>query len=222
MSLWTRDEIGRLAEVAEIRRIYTTVASQLLDVDKPCLVVTSSQRGEGKTSLVALLATLAARHTGKRVLAVDLNWHQAALHTCFGLVPESDLEALRRDVGALDSQVCSSGFDGLDLLTAPHARAREPRSGIGDLVVALTVLERARSRYDQIIVDTASLFPTNRYMIDPVAVSAAVDATLLVVLAGVTPKQAVKRALVGLDTAGANVIGTIVNQWQNPIKQTAG
>jgi len=39
----------------------------------------------------------------------------------------------------------------------------------------------------------------------------------LVVLANVTPRQPLKRSRMFLETAGANVLGVIVNQWKNPL-----
>ena len=68
-----------------------------------------------------------------------------------------------------------------------------------------------------VFIDSASVFPTNRYMIDPVAISRVADATIIVVMANATPRQQVKRALVSLETAGAKVLGVVANQWKNPI-----
>jgi Mrp family chromosome partitioning ATPase len=54
-------------------------------------------------------------------------------------------------------------------------------------------------------------------MIDPVTMSKTADGVVLVALANVTPRQQLKRAHMFLETAGANVLGVIVNQWKNPI-----
>jgi hypothetical protein len=54
-------------------------------------------------------------------------------------------------------------------------------------------------------------------MMDPVSLSKVADGTALVVLANVTPRQRAKHAQVLLETAGANVLGVVVNQWRNSL-----
>jgi len=40
---------------------------------------------------------------------------------------------------------------------------------------------------------------------------------VLVALANVTPRQKIKHARMLLETAGAHVVGVVVNQWKNPL-----
>jgi Mrp family chromosome partitioning ATPase len=52
-------------------------------------------------------------------------------------------------------------------------------------------------------------------MIDPVVLGNASDAVILVVLAGVTPRQQVMRVRVMLEGSGAGVAGVVVNHWKS-------
>ena len=78
-------------------------------------------------------------------------------------------------------------------------------------------LTNAREVYDQVFVDTSSIFPTNYRMTDPVRISNSASGVVLVALTNVTRRQVVKKASVAMEISGANLIGVIANQWQNPI-----
>ena len=108
-----------------------------------------------------------------------------------------------------------SGAANLDILTAPVSNGDDDSSSAESSGVAQGILKQAREAYDVILVDTASVFPTNRRMIDPVVLGNASDAVILVVLTGVTPRQQVKRARVMLEGSGAEVAGVVVNHWKN-------
>ena len=210
------NQVEMLSSIAEMKRIFASISRSVAGMDSICIVMTSASRGEGKTTLTALLAATAAQQTDREVLALDLNWHQPALHNCFALQPTLDLDQFRVETG-IESQVQATSIEGLKLLSAPPPTTSERwlRSDVLDL--GLTVMESARSSYGIVLVDTASVYPTNRNMIDPVVLAGAASASLLVVLASVTPKERVKRTLMNLETAGANVLGTVVNQWQNAL-----
>lgn len=210
-----------LSEVAEANRILTALeaaaASYNLSargITSPCYMITSAETGEGKTVAAAGLAIAAARRGGRKVLAVDLNWYRPGLHRCFGLERDWSLSAGKAGVKSL---VRPSGFDGLDVLTAPadeglgRSPTAEGSSRAADMLLAV------RDGYDIVFVDTASVFPPNRNMLDPVFIGRACDAALLVVLANVTARQQVKRGRMLLESAGVPVFGVVLNNWKNTV-----
>jgi len=204
-------DIGAIAQLAEIKRIYSAMETSLPASGPVCVLVTSAERREGKTTAAAGLAALAASRSGRRALAVDLNWHAPALHRCFGL----DLvngTTLRDGASALES-VRPTGVADLELLAA---FASVP-DGTDQNVLGTDIMRQARNAYDMVFVDASSVFPTNRRMMDPIAMSKAADGVVLVVLAGVTPRQHVRKAQMMLHTAGSKLLGVIVNQWRNPL-----
>jgi len=204
-------DIGAIAQLAEIKRIYSAMETSLPASGPVCVLVTSAERREGKTTAAAGLAALAASRSGRRALAVDLNWHAPALHRCFGL----DLvngTTLRDGASALES-VRPTGVADLELLAA---FASVP-DGTAQNVLGTDIMRQARNAYDMVFVDASSVFPTNRRMMDPIAMSKAADGVVLVVLAGVTPRQHVRKAQMMLHTAGSKLLGVIVNQWRNPL-----
>ncbi len=209
-------DIELLAEITEIKRIYSVIENSLMNSNPACLVVTSGFPGEGKTTMVAALSAIAARQSDKRVLAIDLHWHNPALHSWFGLEPAFDMDDLRREKPIVD-MAQPSGLNNLDILTARKSTQDEVEWDGDPSALGTDIMRKAREAYDFVVVDTNSIFPTNRHMMDPVAISKASDGVALVVLANVTPRQPLKRSRMFLETAGANVLGVIVNQWKNPL-----
>jgi protein-tyrosine kinase len=192
-----------------------TGIENLVSSQKPfCCMVTSAAWGEGKTTLTAGLGLIAARSAEKRILVVDMNWYSPGLHRCFGLTSEWDLKAYSLDRN-LEAVIRPSGAANLDILTAPASGVDTDSPSSESSGVAQGILKQAREAYDVILVDTASVFPTNRRMIDPVVLGNASDAVILVVLSGVTPRQQVMRVRVMLEGSGAGVAGVVVNHWKS-------
>ncbi len=209
-------DIERLAEITEIKRIYSVIENSLMSSNPACLVVTSGFPSEGKTTMVATLSAIAARQSNKHVLAMDLHWHTPSLHTWFGLKPTFDIDDLKNGKTIAD-MAQPSGLTNLDILTARKSTHDKVEWKEGASALGTDIMGKAREAYDFVVVDTNSMFPTNRRMMDPVAISKAADGVAFVVLGNVSPRQQLKRSRMFLETAGANVIGAIVNQWKNPL-----
>ena len=215
MKISRKSKIKALSEIAEMKRIYSAVEPVLVQTEPVCVLITSAVPAEGKTLVTAAMSTLAAQKLGKRVLAVDLNCYRPVLHKCFGL-SNDNLQEFRRGL-RVDDAVLSTEVSNLDVLTSVQTDSGPQDLYCDECLIAMEIIRQAREAYDLIFVDSSSVFPANRHMIDPVGLAGAVDRTIIVTLANVTPRQQVKRALVSLETAGAYVLGVIVNQWKNPI-----
>ena len=206
-------ETKALVQIAEMYRIYSAINHSLLKSIPASLVVTSAERGEGKTTVVVGLATMAAIKDKKKVLAIDLNWQDPALHSYFGL-DLIDSENFMNG-GSIKDLVRDSGVSNLDVLSAIKSGTDIDETRVN--AIAQKLIQQARDIYEIIVIDTSKMFPTNRRMIDPVALSKIADGVTLVVLAKVTSRQQAKRAQTVLETTGANILGVIVNQWKNPM-----
>lgn len=216
MNTSTAKHLDVLSEISEMKRIYSVIENSLSENDSVCLVITSSLPDEGKTTIASGLAAIAVGRRNKRVLAIDFNWYKPALHKWFGLVQIFDISDLDRGKSILDS-VQSTHLENLDILTASLAGHNEVNWGEDVNQPGKDIISQAREAYDIVIVDSSSIFPTNRNMMDPVAISMDTDGVVLVALANVTPRQKIKHARMLLETAGAHVVGVVVNQWKNPL-----
>jgi len=214
MEISERQKVLMLSELAEANRMLTGLESLVSRQMPFCCMVTSSAWGEGKTTLTAGLGMIAAKRADKRILAIDMNWYSPGLHQCFGLNAEWDLKGYSQGMN-LESLIRPSDVANLDILTAPAPGGNGDSSSSESSGVALGILKQAREAYDVILVDTASVFPTNRRMIDPVVLGNACDAVILLVLTGVTPRQQVIQAHEMLESSGAKRVGVVVNHWKN-------
>jgi capsular exopolysaccharide synthesis family protein len=209
-------KIAAFGEIAEIKRIYSAIETSLFKKKSACLLITSGDRGEGKTTIATGIAAYAARQNGRRILIIDMNWHTPSVHTSFDVDRFFEYDALKAGSSVSDF-VTTSRLDNLDILPAVQSSPGEdiPSAEVDALAVAL--INKARETYSFVIVDTSAMFPANRRMIDPTIISREADGIAVVTLANVTPRQIVKKTMKTLQTAGANVIGVVANQWQNPI-----
>jgi len=73
MNTSTTRHLDFLSEIGEMKRIYSVIENSLLKNNSLCLEVTSGLPNEGKTTIVAGLAAIAAGQRKLRVLAV-LEW----------------------------------------------------------------------------------------------------------------------------------------------------
>jgi protein-tyrosine kinase len=162
------------------------------------VAVTSAARGEGRTTVAANLALTAAQE-GRATLLLEADLRRPSLARLFGLAPRAGLaevldgaaelgQAIAR-VGAL-SVLCAGG--------APEGSAlqRTPR--------AASVMEQLRAEFDLVVVDA----PPALAFSDGDRLAGAADGAILVVRAGMTPRQVVRLAL---ETLGERVAGVVLN-----------
>ena len=209
-----RQKVQVLSEMAESIRMLTGLENWTQQTDSGCCMITSAAWGEGKTVPTACLGILSAQCHYKRVLIIDMNWHKPCLHNCFGLTPEWDLTHYFHETSISDF-IRSSGSQNLDILTAPISSDNGENSSVENSRTAARILKQSRELYEFILVDTAAMFPTNRYMVDPVIIGNACDLVILVALTSVTPRQQIKRALLMLQSTGIKVAGVVVNHWKD-------
>jgi protein-tyrosine kinase len=204
-----------LGQIAEIKRIFFAIDHALQTRRPAAVLITSALSGEGKSLLASALASTTAHLDKHSVAVLDFNWYRPAIHHCFG---QELIQPMEHVIQAnIDELMVKSNDQIPNLLVAPIDH-RDHSKMKGDVFGVINrLIEQAKKSYDLVIIDSASIFPTNRMMIDPVMLSAMVDGVVLVVQAGITPRQDVKRAYTIMQAAGANVIGVTVNRHQVPI-----
>ncbi|MEZ0229912.1 MAG: CpsD/CapB family tyrosine-protein kinase, partial [Planctomycetota bacterium] len=170
------------------------------------ILVTSATKGEGKTTVAANLALVAARIPGRGALLVEADPRGGDLMRTFGLRMKAEglLEALESGKDP-SSYILQFKFGTLDVLPlgVPVSDAAELISSdrIGEIIRGLA------SRYPSsvVIVDGSSVL----HAPDPLVLARHVDGVVLVVRADVTPREQIERAR---DLIGAEkVIGVVLN-----------
>jgi capsular exopolysaccharide synthesis family protein len=170
------------------------------------VLVTSARRGEGKTTVAANLAVVAARMPGRGALLIGADPRGGDLLRVFGLSMRREglLEALE---GSQDPKrlVMKFKLGNLDVLPlgVPGSDAAELISSdrLGEVLHGLA----ARYPTASVIVDGSSVL----HAPDPLALARQVDGVVLVVRADETPREDVERAR---DLLGAErVLGVVLN-----------
>jgi succinoglycan biosynthesis transport protein ExoP len=170
--------------------------------------IVSSLPGEGKSTVAANLAFLAAQ-TGARTLLIDCDMRNPSLTQ--GLTPKVDsglrglLDGLHAD---MDEIVCVHVGSGIHFLPASLNAIPDNTSGLLNSAAMERLLKTARARYDVIVGDFAPMLP----VVDVRAMAHLVDGFVLVAEWSRTPIDAVAEA-VALSTAARNrLLGTVLNK----------
>ncbi len=160
------------------------------------VAVTSASRGEGRTLTAANLA-LTAVQEGRAVLLVEADLRKPSFGALFGFAPRAGLAEVLDGTAELSQAIVRVGA--LSVLCAgdvrdPAAALRHPRAPV--------VMEQLRAAHDLVVLDA----PPALAFSDGDRIAAAADAALLVVRAGVTPRQIVRLALESLGDRAAGVV----------------
>jgi capsular exopolysaccharide synthesis family protein len=216
----SRNGVPRQQELDRLRRLfqednaaYHECRKIYLDLvrDRPgpvrTVLVTSAKAGEGKTTAAAFLAATVAREAPRaRVLLVDLDSRRPSLHRYFGYDPDApgvrDVIRSGVDPGGL---LVPGWLDNLFIL--PIGRS-QPDAPVGLTAEALQdLLARLQGLADFIVLDS----PPNLPIPDALVAGQLVDAVLLVVKAGETPRRLVERGVQLQRQFSNNVRGIVLN-----------
>jgi protein-tyrosine kinase len=194
------------AVVAAYKVLRTRVLQRMTANDWKTLAITSTAPGEGKTLTSINLAISLARALTHTVVLVDLDLRRPRLHEYFDYRPEYGICDHLLDDVPLSEILFSPQVDGLVVLPG-----REPVANSSELLSSpkmMRLIEELKTRYPSHIVlfDLPPLFAAD----DVLAFSPHVDAVLLVIKEGKTPKDQLTRSMELL--RASNILGTILNK----------
>jgi protein-tyrosine kinase len=191
---------------AELERIY----ARTIGGGVRSLAVTAADKCEGVTTLVVALAKR-NRHSGRSTLAVDLNLFRPALAERFGV---SQVQPVADGRTGPDSLPRISLGDRLTLIPAPTDRGEAIR--LRDRHRFEEYLAAWLGEFETVIFDTTPLNVSNKGNIPAEQVCQGCEGAVLVVRAGITPASALRAALEKLGSAEVNLLGTVLNDQNNP------
>jgi capsular exopolysaccharide synthesis family protein len=189
----------------EFRRLFVRIKRLGGEAGVKTLMVTSARRGEGKTTAASQLALTAALHGNRSVVLVDVDLRRPRIHTVTGLQQRPGMTEVLRLQSTLDAALQSSPLQNLKVLASgkvqhtPSALLESPRLH--------ELLDELRARFDFVVLDAPPVIPVT----DPMVIAPLVDVTLLVVMAGETPRAVVQRAKALLLDAEARKLGVVMN-----------
>ena len=168
------------------------------------IAITSPNKGDGKSLTAANLALTMAQEFQQRVLLVDCDLRRPSVHQLFGLAEAPGLGDVLMNAAELEQALVLLPEHHLTVLPAGLPPSN-PAELIGSSAMR-RVLDTLRTRFDRILIDVPPVAPlADLHILAPM-----VDALLMIVRAGVTPKPAIERALAGLDPN--KVLGLVLNE----------
>jgi polysaccharide biosynthesis transport protein len=176
-------------------------------------MVTSQQRGEGKTTIASNLASALAQQGPDEVLIVDADLRCPMLHDVFGV---------RRAPGFANVLAGESGpadviirTDAPNLSVMPAGRNAAPLADLLGSPRLGATIEMLAARFKYIVFDTTPLFGTS----DAFSLAPHVGGVVLVLRHGHAHRDAARRAAHVLASVGTPLLGVILNQFD---PRTAG
>ncbi|UCF05320.1 MAG: CpsD/CapB family tyrosine-protein kinase [bacterium] len=189
----------------EMRRLYSNIRHIHGGDHLRSFLVTSANRGEGKSTVASHLAITVARFRGKKSLVVDADLRRPKLHQIFNVPKEPGLlECLEGQIDPLEA-IHETPIENLKIIPAGRKVQSPAHLFEGDILSE--IFEKIKFYHDIVIVDSAPIIPVS----DPMLISSEVDAVIMVLLAGMTPRNVALRAKNILTDASAHLVGIVVN-----------
>jgi capsular exopolysaccharide synthesis family protein len=190
----------------ETRRLFQALTRHHKGTEHLTLLTTSACRGEGKSTISCLLGIVAARVFQRRTLIVDGDMRRPTVHRLLGVKQAPGLaDTLRGSVQAERAIVSVPLLPKLSLM--PSGLARNPVSASYDDDQFHALLERLRPTFDLILIDAAPVVP----VVEPLMMAEHVDGILIVVMAGRTPLNLVRRMRDILSPVAPKISGIVLN-----------
>lgn len=206
------DPASRAAE--GYRTLRANLAAQGLGTRIRFLLVTSSGRGEGKSTTVANLA-VACANAGLRTLAISADPRRPRLHTYFSVPSSPGIAEVLRGTAPLAIAIFPTDVPNLFVLPSDADVA-----GGSDVLASPRlheILIEAAAHADLVLIDAAAVSDGA----DAAILARAAGASLLVIEADAAERAAVSRAGAVLTQAGSQLIGAVLNQ-ADPTDESTG
>jgi protein-tyrosine kinase len=192
----------------QFRKLRTKLLRLRLPQPPRTILVTSSAAGEGKTLVATNLAAGIAHDLQAHALLVDCDFRNPSLSQWFGLKHGKGLsDYLVGDIG-IPNLLVKTGVDKLTILPCGSMQ-ENPTELMGSKKMEALVQE-LKSRYNDryVIIDSTPVLATS----EPEVLSRLVDGILVVVRAGLTPRETVKQAISSLENE--KILGFVLNDLQ--------
>ena len=173
------------------------------------VVVTSSEPGDGKTTVMLNLAAAVAQ-SAKRTLLIDADMRRPKLSPMLGLRGQQGLSAVLRQETPIEEllplHIHESFVPDLDVLPS-GPRATDAAELLAGKRLS-EILSWAESRYDYLFIDSPPAFVS-----DTAIIGRLVDGVMLVLRPEKNQRKTVLRTVDGLATMGIKLLGLVINHF---------
>lgn len=201
--------IDTISPVAEsYRRLHNNIVYADPDNKFQTILITSSKKGEGKTTVSINLAVTLAE-AGKKILVIDTDLRRPAIHDFTGEAREPGVVEVFYDSKPSEIAIKPTIAPGVHLLTAgrsiPNPAAVMQSAKLRDL------LNSVKESYDHVIIDT----PPYGVITDAAPLMKMADAVVIVTRFGETQTNELTHTIENLKRINANIAGTVVTAYKH-------
>jgi capsular exopolysaccharide synthesis family protein len=190
--------------VEALRAMRTGVLLSRSDAPPRLILVTSSLASEGK-SVTSINLAISLAQTNKKTLIVDTDLRRGTLRRRLRLQHGSGLSDLLAGQCELPEVHAIEEVPNLYVIVA-GSKTPNPSELLGSEAMR-RCLERWRSEYDFVVLDSAPVLPVT----DTVTLNTLVDVTILLARSGLTQKPQVARSYNLLRRGGSHFVGLVLN-----------
>ncbi|MGL4606403.1 MAG: CpsD/CapB family tyrosine-protein kinase [Eubacteriaceae bacterium] len=189
------------------RNMRTNITFSDIDSTLKVLTITSTEKGEGKTTILTNYGVALAQ-SGKRVLMIDCDLRRPKLHTEFDLSNRIGLtNLLLKEIETIDG-IQETEVKNLFIIASgpipPNPSEILASHRMGDLINNLS------NAFDYILLDA----PPVGMVTDAAVLTSVTDGYIVVVALGSSNKEGVRLVLETLSNIKANIVGVVVNRMQ--------
>ena len=185
------------------RTLRTNIQFSAVDNELKTLLVTSSEKGEGKSTTICNIAVAFAQ-VEKKILIIDCDLRCPSIHRYFDLSNTCGLSNYLTTRIEVESVIFSTK-EGVDILPSGIIPPN-PAELLNSRKFKETV-KQLKERYDMILLDC----PPIGLVTDAGVIANETDGTLFVVKSHKIDERSVMRSMKLLNNAGAKVIGTVLS-----------
>ena len=200
--LVTLDQLSSVVEA--YRMLRTSVLLSTAGKPPKTILFTSGQPGEGKTT-TAINTAISLSQLGASVLLIDADLRRPTVHRVFKMNQPQGLSTYLSRQVEVDPLIHKLWVPNLSVLPCgpipPNPAELISSERMKEVLKALS------EKYDHVLIDSPPLINVT----DPVILSTMVDGVILVVQAGRSTRDIVRRARHELSSVGAKIFGVVLN-----------
>lgn len=189
----------------EFRAIRTNIQYSNLDKKIKTIVVTSTTKNEGKTTITTNLAINFSNIENKKVLVIDCDLRNPSIYKEFGISNSYGLTDLLVEEKELSNYIKETPINNLHILTAGSIPPNP--SEILSSNRMKEFMEMVREEYDYVFIDT----PPIGMVTDAGILSAFLDGTILVVRSEFVDIKNLQESKKKLVSVNSNILGVVLN-----------
>lgn len=205
---------GHFPQLEAFRRLRTNILTLDRQDKKLIIMITSAQRGEGKSTISSNLAVTIAQ-SGRRVVIVDCDMRLPTVHKMFNLPNKRGLTSVLTKEVELDEAILYSSFPRLHVLTSGPLPPN-PTELLGSPQMA-SLVAQMKEDFDIVILDTPALLS----VADAAVVAPIADEVIWVVSRAQTRKDDIETVRRQLNNVRVEAIEVVINRASESSDYTA-